>query len=344
MTDGNKATLEKSLNQLIDQALLCVEELQKDPSVASSGTEGTYDEEFLRKELVNASKVLSHNATKLSLTAPSYSRDCPATVSEMSKCLLHTLAVVCSIPSSGGKTLSSLLRSTVSTLAIDVATLANNFLSSPRDLNKIKGAGYLPSTGLVWKACEAVESLPMNNGGAVAEKVKANLRMVEDAILEVEEGLEAGDDADDGGWDDLLDDDECGGAGEMSWTESEKEYVRKCLIIIKATRLAMKKAIKGLEAGNAPLSGENLIGSQDELARLCEACSREVDDLASTLADAPIPMRPASDMASALVRSATEFLQVAKSLSEPASAAWFGMCISQIEKVLEQLLEKEPSR
>ncbi|TPX60483.1 hypothetical protein SpCBS45565_g07495 [Spizellomyces sp. 'palustris'] len=355
MTSEGSGHVELKLNRLIDQALKYIEQLQKWDSSSAVSPE-QFDEPWFKNELVKGAKVLSHNATKLSLTAPHQAKDTPEICANIEKCILHIVAVVESVPPSLGVSLQDEIRSTSISLLFDVAHLANNLLSKPRSLESSNKLGYLSSTGIVWKACQVVENMSINNEAAVAKKVNGRTTLVADAVLELEEMLEAGGMAD-GGWDDLMSDDERETEPKQI-SDTEKDLVKRCIVIVKATKLMMKKTMTTLEKDGKKVSSQMVnLGKEgrvqvdvervqmlDELARLSNICSQRVDDLVSNI-DPPILPAEVASAASMLTSTCTDWITLAKTLfDEQATVMWFSTCGAQLQNVLEQILEKSSAR
>ncbi|TPX56249.1 hypothetical protein PhCBS80983_g04645 [Powellomyces hirtus] len=334
------AAIETELNNLIDLALKFVQELQKRDS--SSGTaNGPFDAASFRTAINNGAKVLSHNATKLSLIAPEMSNDTPKVCVEMQTAVLHIAAVVESVPGYLGTTLQDEIRSTTCSLLFDVASLANNFLPTRRTLDTGSlNVGYMSSTGLVWKACEIVEKMSLTNGAAVAKKVKNRTALVEDAIEEVEETLEnGGGGGGEDGWGDLMDQ---GQSSEL--TDAEKELAGKCLVIMKAAKLLLKKVARTVEKDEPtppPQQQDEEAGRMlDELVRLADKTSERVDDLVGYI-EHPIPSNELADAASLLAQTCAEVVSTVKSLvDDEQTLSWFDTCGSQVNKVLEDILAR----
>ncbi|KAJ3003286.1 Cyclin-D1-binding protein 1 [Thoreauomyces humboldtii] len=349
------AATEVKLNELIDLALQYVQDLQKRD--ATSGVDvAQYDPSFLQREVRNGSKVLSHNATKLSLIAPEKAADTPKVCIEMQKGIVHIAAVIDSVPGSLGTTLQDELRSTTSTLMLDVATLANKFVSTPRTIDSGGLLGFMSSTGLVWKSCEVLDQMSFTNADAVRKKVENREALVQDAIEEVEETIENGG-AGGVGWDDDDDDDdeeEDGGEEVSGFSDSEKELAAKCLVLVKASKLLLRKLTVSLTlaTSSTPSTNTNTSASdpletarcQDELARLADLVSQRVDDLVAHV-EPPIPVAKLANAAASLAGTCVDVVETTKSLvDDPQTIAWVETCGTQISRVLEQILERRSVR
>ncbi|KAI8819418.1 Grap2 and cyclin-D-interacting-domain-containing protein [Fimicolochytrium jonesii] len=333
------------LATLIDLALHLSQELQKRDTTSGLPLK-EFDQRWFETETKNTVKLLSHNATKLSLIAPEKSRDTPKVTSEIHKCLLHLSALIDSVPGSLGSVLQDEIRSTVSLLFTDVASLANNFLTTPRELKTGSNSiGYASSTGLVWKTCEVVEGMAFRNGEAVARRVRDRLGLVEDAIEE-DEGDDADGDAED--------------EGGRQFTPSEKELANQCLVIMKATKLLLKKVIVAVQNEEQPsasktppttttrtesealLTERTLI--QDTLARVSLETSHRVDDLA-LLIEPPLHASEVAAAASALAQTCASVMEAVKTLVEDEKTlSWFETCGAQVGRVLERILERDSAR
>ncbi|KAJ3036100.1 Cyclin-D1-binding protein 1 [Rhizophlyctis rosea] len=332
-------TLDGDLNSLIDEALKYVEQFAAPPT---DETSESFDIEFFKTESVNTAKVLSHTATKLSLTAPAKSKDAFQCVAQIAQCTRHLVALAHSIPISQGRTLTSRTRSEISSLIYDTAAYSNSLLSSPRTLEtdqKIRNIGFLPSTGIVWKACDVIQALPSTNAQAVKQRLKGKLELVEDAVSEIEEVLEGEDEDAGGGWDELMGDEEEDeavadvSANRQPLTESDRNTILKSVVIVKAARMAMKKVLKSLDD---PIIGS--IDAQDECAKWGEECSNHVDDLVGTIEDRPIDGEAIVGAVEALAGvSVKGLLESGKRLVPAGERGWFDTCFGQICKVKEEI-------
>ncbi|KAJ3162998.1 Cyclin-D1-binding protein 1 [Geranomyces variabilis] len=350
---------------------------------SSSSPAPPYNPASFRAAIKNGANVLSHNATKLSLIAPEKSADTPKIIYEMHTAVLHITAVISSVPPHLGTSLQSEIRAKTTSLLYDVAALANRFMSVPRTLDAgvggAAGVGYMSSTGLVWKACEVLEEMSMTNGEAAAKKVASRMELVQDAIDEVQQTLEgAGGGADgDDGWGELVghhddgddDDDDFGSAGEM--TPVEKELATKCLTIMKAAKLLLRKTSRTLPTdanASSSSSSSRTTGAaaavalaspvlardveeergrmQDELARLADQTSRHVDDLVACI-EPGIHVSELADAAGLLAGTCSDVVSLAKALAQDddeQAAKWLDMCGAQVTKVLEEILSRRTVR
>ncbi|KAJ3145658.1 Cyclin-D1-binding protein 1 [Geranomyces michiganensis] len=353
-----QASFDTELGNLIDLALRFVRELAEPSSTADSAdSSAPYAPASFRDAIKNGTKVLGHNATKLSLIAPEKSADTPKIISEMQTAVLHIAAVISSVPAHLGTSLKSEIRAKTTSLLFDVAALANRFLSVPRTLDAgAAGVGYMSSTGLVWKACEVLEEMSMTNGEAAAKKVASRVDLVQDAIDEVQETIEGDGAAGDDGWGELVGygaNEGAAAAAEM--TPVEKELATKCLTIMKAAKLLLKKTSRTLPtestsrtAASPPLPRdveEERGRMQDELARLADETSRHVDDLVACI-EPGIPVSELADAAALLAGTCGDVVSLAKALlnDDEQAANWLDMCGAQVTKVLEGILERRTVR
>ncbi|KAJ3176519.1 Cyclin-D1-binding protein 1 [Geranomyces variabilis] len=364
-----QVSFDAELTNLIDLALRFVRELAEPATTAAaesanassshcSSPSPPYNPASFRAAIKNGANVLSHNATKLSLIAPEKSADTPKIISEMQTAVLHITAVISSVPPHLGTSLQSEIRAKTTSLLFDVAALANRFLSVPRTLDAgAAGVGYMSSTSLVWKACEVLEEMSMTNGEAAAKKVASRVELVQDAIDEVQETLEggAGGANEDEGWGELVggngdeDDDDLGSA-EM--TPVEKELATKCLTIMKAAKLLLRKTSRTLPTDANASSAvaardveEERGRMQDELARLADQTSRHVDDLVACI-EPGIPVSELADAAGLLAGTCSDVVSLAKALADDdeQAAKWLDMCGAQVTKVLEEILSRRTVR
>ncbi|RKO91100.1 hypothetical protein BDK51DRAFT_34488 [Blyttiomyces helicus] len=322
-----------SLDALSIQSNNHITDLANDRNLAVAAA--AFNEAQCHKDLENGSKVLSHNVAKLAVAANNRSREAPAALTEVSRSLLHIVTAVESIPTTLGATLRDDLRTTVSTLLQDVSALAKTLHAGCVSTNAAHGSMSAAGTaGIVIRGCEILQGFAVSNQVAVCKRVAASLGLVEDAIEEVEEMMSG-----EGGED-------FGGGEAVEFTAVERELVKDGFVIVKATRLLLKKAGKILgapESAAVGLAGPDRIQALDELAQLAQECSHCVDDLAHCV-DAPIRLLDFSAAASAVVAKSQAFLAVANSIADTASGAWFDKIGENLGITLQKILARNTVR
>ncbi|KAJ3027696.1 hypothetical protein HK097_006106, partial [Rhizophlyctis rosea] len=118
----------------------------------------------------------------------------------------------------------------------------------------------------------------------------------------------------------------------------EREIAQKCVVIVKATRMAMKKVLKVLDS---PVGS---VEAQDEVVRWAGKCSGHVDDLVGLLGEGGLQAESVNSAVTALTEGSVKgLLESGKKLAEAKEAAWFDTCLAQISKVAKEIANLPPS-
>eukprot|EP00105_Crassostrea_gigas_P008975 XP_011423738.1 PREDICTED: cyclin-D1-binding protein 1 homolog [Crassostrea gigas] len=232
-----------------------------------------FDAEKLWSEMEKIFKVISHEATKISLAfcgrpAPS-DKECSSLFSQAEKAILALVSLFYTLPASQGLRLIKSTKDTVLSLLDSMRELISNIQEGCAGNQQ-----QLQSTGTVWQDANLFASMPKNDKDAVVRELKTCSQLIKDALEEIEEAIEG-----DGIQDDLCDLDEEGGEeGGAQWTESDKALTKPCVGLIKTTKSLIKKATDCVQS-NGLTQQPMEIQELDKLAELSERLSPSVDDL-----------------------------------------------------------------
>ncbi|KAJ3093066.1 hypothetical protein HK102_010971 [Quaeritorhiza haematococci] len=304
-------------------------------------------EDVIKEELGKGGLLLSNAATKLSLTASHGSRDAIHACRAVAESCDYIVTLVEAIPASVGKTALEDLLSLIKSILVEVAVLANRFLSNPRSTAEVT-RGYLPSTGIIWKACDVLKEVSLDNRIVCAKRVKSSFELIEDALSELVETMaDEGDGFGGGDDDDDLDELGLGGSG-GALTPEEKEIAEKCVRLGKLVKLLLKKGIKVLtQVSMSDVVDEEklleLMECMDRLVDLSRQCAVEMDELVCTI-ESPITVRNVASRSTLVGEIAEKFCQEAKQLAGSDSQGWFDTCSDQLMKVVKEIAGKDVAR
>lgn len=153
--------------------------------------------------------------------------------------------------------------------------------NKPREL-------VLQAVGAVWEKCDL--KLPTNNCEAVLQRIHEHKAMITDALNELEEAKNDGDDDE-----------------EEKWTDEELELVKPSFGIIKSAQAILKKvAISVKKQGGA--TDVHKIDELDQLLSHVATISPAVDDFSLTIYH-PVDVQDLEDNAQVVVRLCVELLQ-----------------------------------
>ncbi|KAJ3213128.1 hypothetical protein HK099_007560 [Clydaea vesicula] len=300
-------TITKPLKKLINDLLMNLDILDL-LSESQQQTDLNLNELELRKELVSVGKVISHNVTRLSLSASNKSKETENICKELSKILTYLVSIIGGLPNSTGDFVLKDLKVATCGILFDVSSLANSLLKESIQTvdERFRSSNFLIQTGIVWESAKIFEEIPLNARDSSCKKINATIELVTDAILEVclkictlfilnplkvEEGLNNGGVG--GDWE--VDEDDV--QEEEEFSEFERKIATKILILLKSSKLLMTKIIKVIT--NVDLSeimlkkfsemsikedGINLLRDKnnsdifEDLSSYCQNISYKIDD------------------------------------------------------------------
>lgn len=234
---------------------------------------GDFDAETFWSEMEKIFKVISHEATKISLAfcgspAPA-DKECVSLFSQAEKAILALVSLFYTLPASRGLRLIKSTKETILSLLDSMRELIFNIQEGCAGNQQ-----QLQSTGTVWQDANVFASMPKNDKDAVVKELRTCSQLIKDALEEIEEAIEG-----DGVLDDLCDFDEGEEEeGRVQWTEADKALTKPCVGLIKTTKSLLKKTTECVQS-NGQTQQPMEIQELDKLAELAERLSPSVDDL-----------------------------------------------------------------
>ncbi|XP_056666323.1 cyclin-D1-binding protein 1 isoform X3 [Monodelphis domestica] len=202
----------------------------------------------MRTDFGTSSRALavSQEATKLSLAfarppLPS-SEDCRKLCESIQNAVLAEVSAYYWLPKDQGITLRKMVRDTIVDVVEGMAQLAEVIVRArPQCISH----EYLISTGSIWETCDQVSHLPKDNKAAALLMLASYLRVVKDALEEMEQAQ--GDSGDP--YSDILEDDELGSRGNRDtyWSEEDQQLLAPCVGLMKASKACLKKVRSSVE-------------------------------------------------------------------------------------------------
>ena len=224
------------------------------------------------------------------------------------------------------------------TNGVGVATLVNSFMDTPLEQEKYSEY-FFASPASLFQICERLKKLPTNNAQAIARKWEDALDLLNDVISEIDELQE-----DNGLFDfdetiferDLMEDKE----GVLS--DEERAMMKRCLAMIKVTRILFRKVLVRCVKVCDPTTVE-LVDWLDELFFASQRVLAQVDDLAITL-HGPQNAQMISLFASELTQASLALLELAQVHASDEHLPWFERCSEQFHRILISIHERNPQR
>jgi len=219
-------------------------------------------------------------------------------------------------------------------------------LETPVQLEATRQGGYLVSTGLVWQACEVFKKLPGDNKEAVTTKWRQTRELVDDAFKELNELLiQAEEEEDEEEKEESIGetdgDDEWSAVAESKMTESEKKVTGSCVILVKLTKMLLKKTLRRC-IQSIEINSENNLWLDDILEK-GTAIVTCIDDLGCNLYP---PMNHQNVIAYARDFSllSKELIKLAKLHATEEHMVWFNTCEEQFSKTLDAIIAEAQPR
>ncbi|XP_048752910.2 cyclin-D1-binding protein 1 homolog [Ostrea edulis] len=237
---------------------------------ASRQEDGDFDADRLWSRTEKVFKLISHEATKISLAfcgSPFPSeKESVSLFASAEKATLALVSVYYSLPTSQGLRLNKSTKLAVLSILDSLRELVSGIEEGCRGNQQ-----QLQHTGTVWQDADIFSTMPKNNKEAVVDELKTSSQLIADALEELEEAIEGG-----GSPDGLFgsDEEEEG----PKWTESDKAVAKPCVGLIKTTKALLKKTTECVQS-NGQTQQSSEIQELDQLADLSERLSPAVDDL-----------------------------------------------------------------
>ncbi|KAG1191846.1 hypothetical protein G6F35_013730 [Rhizopus arrhizus] len=217
--------------------------------------------------MVNLGKVLSHDATKFTLSCkpPRKVSDAIRMIQEVSNTVYRIVGFYNTIPDKAGKVFKNAYRLAVNELMLGVINLCSNFL------RKEDQVSFMVPTAAVWDACKDLAGLPKDNRAAVQQAWVSLMRTLKDAKTEVHEIVRGEDRSE--GFDNEGEDDE------TDLTEEELEVAKTCAKLVDMAVFVMQKIERRCLGDQVPVAW------LDDVYRSAQILVDETDVLVSQIYD-----------------------------------------------------------
>ncbi|XP_043839819.1 cyclin-D1-binding protein 1 isoform X2 [Dromiciops gliroides] len=230
---------------------------------------------------ISRALAVSQEATKLSLAfarppLPS-PEDCRKLCESIQNAVLAEVSAYYWLPKDQGITLRKMVRDTVVDVVEGMAQLAEVIV---RTRPQCISHEYLISTGSIWETCDQVSHLPKDNKAAALLTLASYLRVVKDALEEMEQAQ--GDSGDP--YSDILEDDELGSRGNRDtyWSEEDQQLLAPCMGLMKASKACLKKVRSSVETHGKTVVADQ-VAQLDDIVDISNEISPSVDELALSM-------------------------------------------------------------
>ncbi|KAI8068852.1 Grap2 and cyclin-D-interacting-domain-containing protein [Thamnidium elegans] len=293
-----------------------LEDLKKDRKVEGSD----FNVETFYETMVNLGKILSHNATKFTLSCkpPRKPEDSIHMIGEVSNTLYRVVGFYNTIPNSSGKVYKESYKSLVRELLQGVISLCYSFMCKDSEEETRKKVSYMVPTAALWDSCENVVNLPKNNKDAVLNAWKSMTETLKDAKTEAHE-IASGQDVSEG-FDDNEEEDE---ATDLS--EEELEVAKQCAKLVDMAVFILQKIERRCirESEHCPVRW------LDDVYTSARKLVDETDVLVSQIYDEDVmTMR---EEVKKYIEYSREVVNIAKQHASEEHADWFAMCENKYE-------------
>ncbi|GBB93612.1 hypothetical protein RclHR1_00220046 [Rhizophagus clarus] len=341
MSAPSNSDVQTKLRALVDMLLGYLKETNSSQTLQSHEN---VDGEAIVNDLGKLGLILADNATKVTIACkpPCLPISAIPTIEAMGETLFRISGYVESIPTSTGKTLIQMIKSTTEEILFNSAALANSFLDEPVDPSVITSKGYLISTGVVWEACDRFNNLPKTNKQAVIIKWEERLELLKDVILEIKKLLNQDDkqgDEDDG-WDEIF-----GESINVTLSTKEKEVIELSLKLFDLVKKLFNKTLKryivpldlssynsSSEKGETDGNMSKINQTLDQYMDLCKLISDDADELGTSLYPPQDSMAVESKVTDTSLHS-QELIKVVLPFASQEDVNWFNACDAQFKNI-----------
>ncbi|KAG0174294.1 hypothetical protein DFQ28_002668 [Apophysomyces sp. BC1034] len=246
--------------------------------------------------MVKLSKILAHDATKLTLACkpPRKPEDAIKMIQEISNTFYRIVGFHHTIPSEAGKIYKATYATMLRGLLQGAMSLCGSFMTT-------KPSSFMVPTAVLWETCKEMErSAPADNKVAVRRKWVSMRELVMDAKSEVLEIAEE---------------------------ETERRAAKQCADLVSLTTLLFQK----IERRSIPDSK-----SMTWLDRVCESgqtVADEVDVLVSQLYDTEDDSIMHAPLLK-FVDCVTELVDIVQEDAKDEHAKWFEMCMVKVNSIV----------
>lgn len=272
--------------------------------------------------LVNLGKILSHNATKFTLSCkpPRKPEDSIHMIGEVSNTLYRLVGFYNTIPSSSGKVYKDAYKSITRELLQGIISLCSSFMTKDNEEETRKKVSYMVPTAAVWDACKYMVDLPKNNKEAVLNAWKSITETLKDAKSEAHE-ITTGQDRSEGFDDNEEEDDE------TDLSEEELEIAKQCAKLVDMSVFVMQKIERRCirESEYCPVRW------LDDIYASARKLVDETDVLVSQIYDEDVMTM--KEEVKKYIEYSREVVNIAKQHTTEEHAEWFAMCENKYESM-----------
>ncbi|KAI9317023.1 hypothetical protein BX666DRAFT_135060 [Dichotomocladium elegans] len=268
-------------------------------------TDTAFDTEKMKDTVSKLAKVLSHDATKLTLACkpPRKPAEGIKMISEMSNTFYRLVGFYNTIPNTAGNEYKLQYRAAIRDALAGALALCQTFRTDQT---------FMVSTAELWETCKAMETaMPANNQEAVLRKWKEMVVLMNDAKSEVH-GLVSGEEHDED--EEALDEDQ---------VEVAKKVAKLVDLCILACTKIERRCIREVTAEAC-----------DAILELGIALGDETDVVVSQIYDAD--REEMKQHMNTYVSCALELIALAQKNTTEEHAKWFEMCKLKIKEINEK--------
>ncbi|KAI8988742.1 Grap2 and cyclin-D-interacting-domain-containing protein [Pilobolus umbonatus] len=312
---STESDFQDKLKACIKMCIVYLEDLKVDRQLDAD----TFDSRSFQETMVCLGKILSHDATKFTLSCkpPRKPTDSVRMISEISNTLYRIMGFYNTIPNAIGKTYKICYRSIVRDMLNGVINLCSSFMDNEYvDAELKKKLSYMASTAVLWETCKEMESLPKDNKEAVIQSWKSIDATIKDAKKEVHEIVSGSTDK----WDEDED--------VMDLDEEELEVAKTCAKLVDMALFIMTKIERRCIRENPNPSIQWL----DDIYNRAKVLMDETDILVSQIYD-----EDASFMREQIkhyIEVSKETVGLAKQAGADEHAEWFSMCENKYDSMV----------
>ncbi|KAI7901551.1 Grap2 and cyclin-D-interacting-domain-containing protein [Cokeromyces recurvatus] len=220
---------QEKLKACCKMCLVYLDDLKNDRNVETSD----FNTASFQETMVNLGKILSHNATKFTISCkpPRKPKDAIHMISEISNTLYRIMGFYNTVPTKSGSMYKKAYQTIIRELLHGVISLSGSFMTED---NRRDTISFMVPTAALWETCKEMEQLPKNNKEAVLTAWKTLEDTLKDAKAEVHD-IASGQDRSEG-----FDDNE-GEDDETDLNEEELEIAKQCAKLVDMAVFVMEK-------------------------------------------------------------------------------------------------------
>ncbi|KAG1168711.1 hypothetical protein G6F70_008966 [Rhizopus microsporus] len=290
------------------------EEFQEEIREERNVIDDKFNTVAFKDTMVNLGKVLSHDATKFTLSCkpPRKPNDAIRMIQEISNTVYRIVGFYHTIPVSAGKTYKTQYRLAVNELIQGVMSLCSNFLPEEHKIS------FMVPTAAIWDSCKELEKLPKNNQEAVILAWHELEGTLKDAKTEVHE-IVAGEDRSEG-----FDDNE-GSDDETELGQEELEVAKSCAKLVDMAVFVLQKIERRC------LRNSESVTWLDDVYTAASQLVDETDLLVSQIYDEDAAYM--KEQVKRYIEHSISLVKIAKQEAKGEHADWFAMCENKYESM-----------